>query len=140
MRRQNRRAGDGRKDEPNCYTGYCQCDAVSAFRACLPESISDVAVYTRTDGVVDWRFCINDDSAKNVEVAGTHTGLAFNPQVYRLIGRATRRLHGGRRIRPDRSPLRLAGPTRPAPPPDTGPGVAGLPSGPRCPSPEPHEA
>jgi triacylglycerol lipase len=87
VRQQNRLAGDGRKDEPNCYTGYCRCDAVSAFSACLPESIPHLAVYTRTDGVVDWRFCINDDSARNVEVAGTHTGLAFNPQVYRLIGR-----------------------------------------------------
>jgi triacylglycerol lipase len=86
VRRQNRLTGDGRKDEPNCYTGYCQCNAVSAFRTCLPESVSDIAVYTRTDGVVDWRFCINDDSTRNVEVAGTHTGLAFNPQVYRLIG------------------------------------------------------
>jgi triacylglycerol lipase len=87
VRLQNRLAGDGRKDDPDCYTGYCGCDAVSAFRLCLPESISDIAVFTKTDGVVDWRFCINEDAAKNYEVAGTHTGLAFNPQVFGLIGR-----------------------------------------------------
>jgi triacylglycerol lipase len=87
VRLQNRVGGDGRKDEPHCFTGYCGCEAVSAFRLCLPDSIPDIAVYTKTDGVVDWRFCINEDSAKNFEVAGTHTGLAFNPQVYRFIGR-----------------------------------------------------
>jgi pimeloyl-ACP methyl ester carboxylesterase len=87
VRLENRLAGDGRKDDPHCYTGYCGCDAVSAFRLCLPESISDIAVYTKTDGVVDWRFCINEDSAKNFEVPGTHTGLAFNPLVFQLIAR-----------------------------------------------------
>jgi len=30
---------------------------------------------------------VNDDPDTNFEVSGTHVGLAFNPQVYRLIGR-----------------------------------------------------
>ena len=76
--------------EPDCYTGYCECDAVSALKAGLQESILQSAIYTRTDGVVDWRVCMNDDPATNFEVSGTHVGLVFNASVYGLIAK---RLH-----------------------------------------------
>lgn len=86
VRLQNRLgARDGRKDEPGCYSGYCRCDTVSAFQLDLPRSVPTIAVYTKTDGIVDWRFCVNDDPAENFEVTGTHSGLAFNAQVYGLI-------------------------------------------------------
>jgi hypothetical protein len=42
-------------------------------------------VYTKTDGIVDWRVCVNDDPSTNVEVQSTHIGLVFNPWVYELI-------------------------------------------------------
>jgi triacylglycerol lipase len=74
-----------RDDRPHCYTGYCTCDTVVAFQTCFPDSVPQIAVYTKTDGIVDWKFCINEDSATNFEVAGTHVGLAWNPAVYRLI-------------------------------------------------------
>jgi len=76
---------DGREERPLCYTGYCSCGAVSAFLEAIPDSIPSVAIYTKTDGVVDWRFCVNDDPATNFEVTGTHVGLAFNPQVFSLL-------------------------------------------------------
>ncbi len=34
---------------------------------------------------MDWRCCLADDEAANIEVRGTHVGLAFNPQVYRRV-------------------------------------------------------
>ncbi len=84
---QNRRAAaDGRNDRPDCYTGYCSCDTVSAFQRDFPDSIPHMAVYTKTDGVADWRFCVDDEPGNNFEVTGTHVGLAFNPQVFSLIG------------------------------------------------------
>ncbi len=72
---------------PGCYTGHCGCDAVSALEVPFPESIRQTAVYTRTDGVVDWRFCINDETETDFEVPGTHIGLVFNASVYSLIAR-----------------------------------------------------
>ena len=51
----------------------------------LPDSISQTAIYTKSDGVVDWQYCITDDPAVDVEVPGTHIGLAFNPVVYEII-------------------------------------------------------
>jgi triacylglycerol lipase len=78
------REGKG-KGQPDCYTGCCACDAVAAVQKPLPDSIRQTAIYTRTDGIVDWRSCVNDDPKTDCEVTGTHVGLVFNAQVYRLI-------------------------------------------------------
>jgi hypothetical protein len=42
--------------------------------------VPTTAIYTQTDGVVDWRACIEDEGEhrESVEVIGTHTGLGFN--------------------------------------------------------------
>jgi esterase/lipase len=48
------------------------------------------AIYSKSDGVVAWQACI-DDTNPNVEhhvVAGSHTGLGFNADVYRLVANA----------------------------------------------------
>lgn len=70
---------------PECYTSRCSCDFVQALRRDLPASVSQTAIYTRQDGVVDWRYCVTGDPKIDVEVSGTHTGLAFNPAVYKVI-------------------------------------------------------
>jgi triacylglycerol lipase len=76
--------------QPDCYTGYCGCAAVTAVHGGLPASIPQSALYTRTDGVVDWRVCVTDDPATNFEVSGTHVGLVFNASVYSLIAERLR--------------------------------------------------
>lgn len=75
----------GHEDRPGCYTGYCGCEAVAGLQSRFPSSVPQIAVYTRTDGIVNWRFCVNDDPKTDFEVRGTHVGLVFNPRVYRLI-------------------------------------------------------
>jgi pimeloyl-ACP methyl ester carboxylesterase len=53
---------NGRPDhKPNCYSGYCSCAFVGALTEEFPESVRQQAIYTKSDGVVDWRCCINDD-------------------------------------------------------------------------------
>ncbi len=76
-----------REEWPDCYTGYCTCAAVMALMVPDTEGppLRRTAIYTKTDGVVDWQVCVNDDAATNFEVSGTHVGLAFNPAVYKLI-------------------------------------------------------
>jgi pimeloyl-ACP methyl ester carboxylesterase len=71
--------------EPRCYTGYCGCGALEGLAAGVPASVSQTAMYTRSDGIVDWRYCVTGDPARDVEVPGTHVGLAFNRFVYRAI-------------------------------------------------------
>jgi triacylglycerol lipase len=50
-----------------------------------PPSIRRAALYTRNDGVVYWRDCLDPDPSLNHEVGGTHFGLVFNPTAYRVI-------------------------------------------------------
>ena len=73
------------RQRPDCFTTTCGCETVASMQSAPPTSIPQLAVYTKSDGIVDWRMCMNDDPAMDVEVAGTHIGLAFNPAVYRLI-------------------------------------------------------
>lgn len=74
------------EDAPQCFTGFCNCPSVTALQKELPASVPTCAIYTKTDGIVDWRACIQDDPLYNAEVSGTHIGLVFNQQVYRLLG------------------------------------------------------
>lgn len=76
--------------QPDCYTGFCDCSAVASLQTEFPASIPNTAIFTKKDGIVDWRYCINDDPTTNVEVQGTHVGLAFNHHVYKIIAE---RLH-----------------------------------------------
>jgi pimeloyl-ACP methyl ester carboxylesterase len=69
---------------PECYSGFCNCGTLEALRVDVPASVPRQAIYTKTDGVVDWRFCI-DEEPTDVEVPGTHVGLAFNPEVYKAV-------------------------------------------------------
>lgn len=72
---------------PQCYTEACNCTFVSHVGDTPPPSVARAAIYTKDDGVIDWRSCLDEDHALNIEVKGTHCGLAFNPQVYRLMAR-----------------------------------------------------
>ena len=71
--------------ERQCYTGDCTCQFVQSLQRGLPSSLARAAIYTKSDGVVDWRACLDEDESVNIEVSGTHGGLAFNPQVFREI-------------------------------------------------------
>jgi pimeloyl-ACP methyl ester carboxylesterase len=72
--------------DQGCFRGEC-CDEFrrQAFEP-LPEGVEHVAVYSRTDGVVDWRSCLAA-GAEHVEVPGTHFGMAINRHVYRVLAR-----------------------------------------------------
>ncbi len=76
-----------RKVEKECYTGSCTCDFATSIQQDVPDSVSRAAIYTGTDGVVDWRSCVEEEQELNMKVTGTHTGLAFNPQVYRRVAK-----------------------------------------------------
>ena len=90
-----------RRSDPSilqdCYTGHCSCDFLNSLRRPVPPSVSHVAIYTKSDGVVDWRRCMNEDSDTDIEVSSTHVGLVFNPQVYRHIAERLALARGARR-------------------------------------------
>ncbi|HXY48758.1 MAG TPA: alpha/beta fold hydrolase [Terriglobales bacterium] len=70
---------------PDCYTGRCTCDFMNSLHRDPAETVYQTAIYTRSDGVVDWHYCIARDPKVNFEVSGTHIGLAWNPMVYSIV-------------------------------------------------------
>ncbi|MGB4988875.1 MAG: alpha/beta hydrolase [Pyrinomonadaceae bacterium] len=76
-----------KKDFPHCYTGHCDCNAVTALHDGLPVDLKQTAIYTKSDGIVDWNNCCSRREHNNYEVTGTHIGLVYNFQVYKLIAK-----------------------------------------------------
>ena len=70
---------------PHCYTGRCTCNFVDSLRRKVPDSILQTAIYTRHDGVVDWRYCMTAKKGQDFEVPGTHIGMAFNSAAYSIM-------------------------------------------------------
>lgn len=75
----------GRKVMPDCFTTRCTCSFIENLRGELPLEVMQTAIYTRDDGIVDWRCCLTGEDDDDFEVPGTHIGLVFNPSVYTLI-------------------------------------------------------
>jgi triacylglycerol lipase len=71
----------------DCRNGNCCTEYYGLLRAALPSSMVALAVYSRSDAIVDWRACL-DHSADCVEIDGSHCGMAVNARVYRELERA----------------------------------------------------
>ncbi len=72
---------------PTCYTGHCTCSFLDSLRRRIPAGVTETAIYTCNDGIVDWRYCMTGNPEHDFEVPGTHIGLAFNSSVYSIIAR-----------------------------------------------------
>jgi triacylglycerol lipase len=69
-----------------CFTPQCTCSFVRTLRNDRHTGkFLRNAIYSKVDGVVDWRSCVEEDGTLNREVTATHIGMAFNPDVYRTI-------------------------------------------------------
>lgn len=60
---------------------------IDELDAASPISVPITAVFTRRDGIVSWRACIDRVSpdVRHVEVSSTHISMGFDPDVWRII-------------------------------------------------------
>lgn len=72
-----------------CAEGPCCAQAREDAAAPFPAAVGFTSVYSRSDGVVDWRSCL-DPAARQVEVDSTHCGMAVNAGVFRVVAEALR--------------------------------------------------
>ena len=88
-----RRAGIGSMMGEECTSGDCARLSWEQSRGDLDDSIAFTSIFSRRDGVVDWRGCL-DPAAKTVEVSTSHIGMAVDPQVLDVVAErlASRRL------------------------------------------------
>jgi pimeloyl-ACP methyl ester carboxylesterase len=58
------------------------------LQAPMKPRVGLTSIFSKQDPVVDWRACIPDEEhSEAYEVTGTHCGLSWNEQVYRLVAR-----------------------------------------------------
>ncbi|WP_148614254.1 esterase/lipase family protein [Nocardioides rubriscoriae] len=73
-----------------CVAGACARQSFDESRAPVPPSVGFTAIYSKRDGIVDWRACV-DPLAVPVEVTASHVGMALDPRVIDHVSAALRR-------------------------------------------------
>lgn len=69
----------------DCGTERCACNfAKETHGAKLPSGVRFTSIYSRHDGIVDWRFATTENG-DSYEVDGLHTDLVVNVEVYRIL-------------------------------------------------------
>jgi pimeloyl-ACP methyl ester carboxylesterase len=61
--------------------GHVQSQAAEA------PPVPSTAIYSKSDGIVHWSSCLEyqGDQTENIEIIGSHSGMAMNPLVYHVI-------------------------------------------------------
>src|SRR5215210_3576156 len=92
----------------SCIDGDCCATFWADLDAPLPRGVSLVSVYSKSDGVVDWKACLDPDATKLVEVDASHCGMAVSRSAWRAVADALealraadqrRRPSGGAQVR-----------------------------------------
>ena len=68
----------------DCVAGDCARQSFDESREPLAGDVSFTAIYSRRDGIVDWRACV-DPAAHAVEVTASHVGMALDPRVIDVV-------------------------------------------------------
>lgn len=79
-----RRAGLGKMMGADCTTGDCARLSWEQSKAPLDKDVSFTSIFSRRDGIVDWRSCL-DPAATTVEVGTSHLGMAVDPLVFDIV-------------------------------------------------------
>jgi triacylglycerol lipase len=70
-----------------CLRGDCCSEFRTALEGPFPADVPWTALYSRTDGIVDWHACVDPRATECVEVRASHCGMAVNAAVYREVAR-----------------------------------------------------
>jgi triacylglycerol lipase len=89
------RAGFGGMMSDDCVAGRCARDSWEETQAPMSPEVGYTAIYSRRDGIVDWRSCL-DPFAEHVEVRTSHCGMAVDPVVFDHVLEALRAHRLGR--------------------------------------------
>ena len=99
----------------SCLAGDCCASFWEELSGPLPSGVGFVSVYSRSDGIVDWRACLDPAADELVEISSTHCGMAVNPAAWRAVaaaldrfGRAEARRRPASKPRPVRKLRRVA--------------------------------
>jgi len=77
----------------DCLRGECCRELRSHVLDPVPDEVGFISVYSKSDGIVQWKSCLDDD-AEHVEVDSSHCGMGLHPDVYRVVGDALAEFSG----------------------------------------------
>jgi pimeloyl-ACP methyl ester carboxylesterase len=96
----------------SCRTGECCEDFWEELRSPLRQDVGYLSVYSKRDGVVDWRACL-DPHAEHLEITASHCGMAVNARAYGAIAKALSDFRAGEsKPRGGRKPVKAQQPAR----------------------------
>jgi triacylglycerol lipase len=75
----------------SCLDGDCCAGFWDALAGPLAPGVGFVAVYSRSDGIVDWRACLDPSADEHVEIGASHCGMAVSPAAWRAVAAALER-------------------------------------------------
>jgi pimeloyl-ACP methyl ester carboxylesterase len=70
----------------DCVTGECAARTAAELDRPFPAAVPYLSLYSRQDAIIDWHTCL-DPAAELVEVNTSHTGMATDPSVLRVVDR-----------------------------------------------------
>ncbi len=76
----------------DCTEGGCALQMWEESKVELAEDFPFTAIYSKRDGIADWRACI-DPAGDPREVRTSHTGMALDPVVIDIVVEALHRSH-----------------------------------------------
>lgn len=68
----------------DCLSGDCAESMRALLASPFPAHVPYISVYSKRDGVVDWRACCDAD-AELIEIRASHFQLGVDPRVLRLV-------------------------------------------------------
>ncbi|MFJ9314897.1 esterase/lipase family protein [Pimelobacter simplex] len=71
----------------DCVAGECAHLSFTESQEPLRADVAMTNIYSRRDGIVDWRAC-RDPQGEAVEVRASHIGMAVDPRVIEVVVRA----------------------------------------------------
>jgi triacylglycerol lipase len=77
----------------SCLDGDCCASFWEALATPLPDSVPLVSVYSKSDGIVDWRSCLDPDATELVEIGASHCGMAVSRSAWRAVARGLESFH-----------------------------------------------
>jgi pimeloyl-ACP methyl ester carboxylesterase len=83
----------------SCAAGACCRGFRRDLAAAVPRGVGYLSVYSRRDGVVDWRACL-DPGGRHAEVYTGHCDMTRDHVSLHLVARTLDRLHAGAAARP----------------------------------------
>jgi triacylglycerol lipase len=83
----------------SCLAGDCCERFWDELAGPFPKGVGFLSIYSKSDGVVDWRACL-DPAAAHLEIEASHVGMAVNARAYGAIAKGLEAYRAAERAAP----------------------------------------